>query len=260
MKKFYLIAALSCCMAIAHAERTLNLSTYGGTDLTQYAGQTCNVSVNRYVITGWNTISLPFAVSESTLNEVFGNDCKLEKLVGVENDGSGVKLNFQDCKAGGIEPNTPYILYYSGESGNKKISVKDALIVNNESSITFIAEGTGETVKMACAQKKTDADGLYGVLAKDNDEAKFVNTNAITSGFFATRCYVKLSSGNTKTLSTNHIGGGDVTSIAQIANDAEIVDVYSVSGAIVASQIPASEVKNLQKGIYVVKGKKIIVK
>lgn len=259
MKKFYLIAVLSCCMTIAHAERTLNLSTYVGTDLTMYAGQTYNVSVTRYIINGWNTISLPFAVDETTLNEIFGNDCRLEKLVGVENDGAGVKLNFQDCKASGIEPNTPYILYYNGETGNKKISVKNALITNSESSITFTAEGSGETVKMACAQKKTDAEGLYGVLAKDNGEAKFVNTDAITSGFFATRCYVKLSSGNLKTLSTNHIGG-DVTSIALIANDAEIVDVYSISGALVASQIPASEVKNLQKGIYVVKGKKIIVK
>jgi len=245
---------------MAQAEKTLNLSTYGGTDLTPYAGQTFNVSVTRYVITGWNTISLPFAVSESTLNEIFGNDCKLEKLVGIENDGSQVKLNFQDCKAGGIEPNTPYILYYSGETGNKRIYVKDALIQDGESSITFNAEGTGETVQMACAQKKTDAQGLYGVLAKDNGEATFVNTDAITSGFFATRCFVKLSSGNMKTLSTNHIAQGEVTSIAQIANDAEIVDVYNISGAIVASQIPASDVKNLQKGIYVIKGKKVIVK
>ncbi len=258
MKKFYLIAALSFCTAMAHA-LLLNLSTYGGTDLQKYDGKICNVSVNRYTITGWNTISLPFAVSEEILNEVFGNDCRLERLVGVENDGTGVKLNFQDCKAGGIEPNIPYILYYSGETGTKKIFVKDAQIVAGDSQVSFNAQGTGETVKMACAQKHLDADGLYGVLAKDNSEAKFVNTDAISSGFYATRCYVQLSSGNTKTLTTNHIG--DVTNVNQLtSNGNELVDVFSVSGALVAKQIPASQVKNLQKGIYVVNGQTIAVK
>ncbi len=112
---------------------------------------------------------------------------------------------------------------------------------------------------MACAQKHLDADGLYGVLAKDNSEAKFVNTDAISSGFYATRCYVQLSSGNTKTLTTNHIG--DVTNVNQLtSNGNELVDVFSVSGALVAKQIPASQVQNLQKGIYVVNGQTIAVK
>lgn len=259
MKKFYLIAALSFCTAMAQA-LILNLSTYGGTDLQKYDGKTCDVSVNRYTITGWNTISLPFAVSEEVLNEVFGSDCRLERLVGVENDGTGMKLNFQNCKAGGIEPNIPYILYYSGETGTKKIFVKDALIVAGESQISYNAQGTGEKVKMACAQKRLDADGLYGVLAKDNAEAKFVNTDAITTGFYATRCYVQLESGNTKTLTTNHIGG-DVTNVNQLSlNSNELVDVFSVSGALVAKQIPASQIKNLQKGIYVVNGQTIAVR
>ncbi len=259
MKKLYLILALSCSAVMANAQRALNISTYGGTDIEQYDGETCNVSVNRYIIQGWNTISLPFAVSAAQLDEILGSDCRLEKLVGVENDGTELKLNFQDCKVGGIEPNTPYILYYSGETGTKKISVSETKIYAGESSIAFRAEGSGETVKMACAQKRTDANGLYGVLAKDNKEATFVNADAITTGFYATRCYVQLSSGNAKRLSTNHIGG-DVTSISQVAADTEIVDVYNISGTIVASQIPASLIKNLQRGIYVVKGKKVIVK
>jgi len=259
MKKFYLIAALSCCFSITQAESTLNLSTYTGTNVERYAGNKYNVSVVRYFIQGWNTISLPFNVDESKLNELFGGDCKLERLVGVENSDGGVKLNFQDCKSDGIQPNTPYILYYTGDTGNIKITVNDAEIYSGESSVVFNAEGTGETVKMACAQLKTDAAGLYGVLAKDNSEATFVNTDAITSGFYATRCYIQLSSGNQKMLTTNHIGK-DVTSISEVAQSEELVDVYSISGSLVASQIPASDINNLQKGIYVVKGKKVYVK
>lgn len=260
MKKFYLIAVLSSIMAMAHAENTLNLSTYKGTDISLYAGKIYNVSLNRYVFKGWNTISLPFAVSEEILNEVFGSDCRLERLVGVEFGIYGIRLNFEDCKAGGIEPNIPYILYYGGESGVKKIAVSNALILAGESKLSFSIQGTDQVVTMACAQTHTITGGLYGVLSKDNGEATFVNTDNITTGFYATRCYIQLSKGGVKAFVTNHIGKGDVTSIAQVADDAEIVDVYNLSGAIVASQIPASEVKNLQKGIYVIKGKKIIVK
>lgn len=259
MKKFYLIASIVCCTLSATAQKTLNLSTFNGTNIEKYAGTTCNVSVSRYVITGWNTISLPFAVSETVLNEVFGSNCKLERLVGIENDGTELKLNFQDCKARGIEPNIPYILYYSGETGTKKIYVENALVQAGESALTFNAEGTGETVTMAAAQKKTEAVGLYGVLAVDNADAKFVNTDAISTGFLATRCYVQLSSGNAKALSTNHIGG-EVASIAQIAREHKLVDVYNLSGVRVATQIPVAEIQNLQKGIYVIGDKKVLVK
>ena len=259
MKKFYLIAALAVSALAANAQTTLTLSTYSGTNLEKYSGKALNVSVSRYVFNGWNTISLPIDVSEEELDATFGNDCKLEKLVGVENDGTGVRLNFQDCKAGGIKANTPYILYFTGESGTKRFLVKNALVQDEPASISFTAQGTGETVTMACAKMQTNAKGLYGVLAKDNTEAKFVNVDDVANGFFATRCFIQLSSGNSTVLTTNHITG-DVSSIAAVAAKGELVDVYNVSGVKVANKINAAEVNRLQKGIYVVNGKKIMVK
>jgi hypothetical protein len=260
MKKLYIIALCAISALAANAQQTLNLSTYSGTDLAKYNGQALKVTVSRYVFNGWNTISLPIDVSAAELDATFGSDSKLEKLVGVENDGNGVKLNFQDCKAEGIKANTPYILYYTGEPGTKKFTVDEALVEDSEAEISFTAEGTGETVKMACARKHTDATGLYGVLAKDNSEAKFVNVDGITNGFYATRCYIKLSSGNSTQLTTNHIAAGDVSSISAIAAAGDMVDVYNISGVRVASGIKASDVNRLQKGIYVVNGQKIMVK
>jgi len=260
MKKIYLIAALALSAVAAKAQQTLSLSTYSGTNLEKYDGQALNVSVSRYVFNGWNTICLPIDVAAAEVDATFGSDCKLEKLVGVENDGASLKLNFQDCKAEGIKANVPYILYYTGEPGTKKFTVEQALVQDGEAAITFTAEGTGETVKMACAKKHTTAKGLYGVLAKDNTEAKFVNVDDVTNGFFATRCYIQLSSGNTTQLTTNHIAAGDVASISAIAAANDQVDVYNISGVRVATGIRASEVNGLQKGIYVVNGQKILVK
>ena len=258
MKKFYLIAIMAALTMTASAQQKLNISTYSGTDLARYDGVECNVSMNRYLFNGWNTIALPFDMTESELNETFGSDCQLEKLVAVDNEGASVKLYFQDCKAGGIQANTPYILHYNGENANKNIS-KLAVVTNDEAAITLTTE-SGETVTMACAKKHIDGIGFYGVLAADNSEAQFVAVDESKSGFYASRCYIKLASGNDVKLSTIHIGAGEVASIAAIAASAEKVDVYNVSGMRVAKGIQASELNKLQPGIYVVNGQKVLVK
>ena len=254
MKKVLLMAAFALGCISASAQESLTLSTYQGTNIAKYNGKTLPVSVSRYVFNGWNTIALPFSMTEEQVNETFGNDCRLEKLVGVENDGSNIRLNFQNCKAEGIKANTPYILYYTGETGTKKFKSDSKAVVDATAELTFTAEGTGETVTMACARMKTKAQGLYGILAKDNAEATFVNVDDITSGFLATRRYIQLSNGNSTLLTTNHIGS-DVTAINAVAKANEKVEVYNLSGVKVADNV-----NGLQKGIYIVKGKKVMVK
>lgn len=259
MKKLLLMLAVVLGCTSMNAQETLTLSTYKGTDLAKYEGKKLNVSVNRYLFSGWNTISLPFSMTEEQVNAAFGSDCKLERLVGVENDGTNIKLNFQNCKAEGIQANVPYILFYTGATGSKRFVTENVAVADEAATLSFTAEGTGETVTMACAKQQREASGLYGILAKDNAEAAFVNVDGISSGFYATRCYISLSGGNSTRLTTNHLAG-DITSIKAIANVDEKVDVYNISGVKVANQIDASDVNTLQKGIYVIKGKKVLVK
>lgn len=258
MKKIILSAAvaLACCSALAQEQ--VNLSTYNGTNLAPYANKTCNVKVNRYIFHGWNTISLPFDVTSAQVEEVFGTDCKLECLAGVENDGKDIKLNFSNCKSEGIKANVPYILYYTGDTGSKTFHVDGATIIDATPQLTFTAEGTGETVTMACAKSKLPSQGLYGIMAKDNAEAAFVNVDEVKSGFYATRCYIQLSGGNATLLSTNHIEG--TVSISSVVARDEQVDVYNVSGAQVASKATLSQIQRLQPGVYVIKGKKVMIK
>lgn len=259
MKQLLLLATIALTSLCVNAQTTLTLSTYSGTDLEKYAGKTLNISANRYLFTGWNTLSLPFSMTEEQINETFGNDCKLEKLVGVEHDGHSIKLNFQDCKPAGIQANVPYILYYTGNTGDKKISVKNATISNTHSPLTFTAQGTNISVTMSGTQQLRKSQGAYGILGKDNAEAFFVNVDDVETGFYATRCYIELSNGNSSILTTNHIDK-DVTSIQSMVKPNENVDVYNISGIKVASQIGISEISKLQPGIYVVKRKKIFVK
>lgn len=254
MKKFYLIAAMAFMALVANAQQKVTLSTYQGTNIEKYNGQELAVTVNRYVIRGWNTLCLPFDVTADELNEAFGSDCRLERLVGVESNSTGIVLNFQDCKAGGVKAGVPYILYYTGENASKKIS-KTATITRDRLPISFTDSRTGATVTMNGAQQRTDATGLYGILARDNAEATFVGTDDITNGFYATRCFVEVSTGNKTPLFTHHIGEGEATSINSVARAGERVEVFNVSGVKVADRIDG-----LQPGVYVVKGRKVFVK
>lgn len=259
MKRLYMIAALAVATLAAQAQEKLYLSTYNGTNIEKFDGKICDVTANRLVFHGWNTIALPFNMTETEVNETFGSDCRLEKLIGAQQNGNSVQLNFQDCKAAGIEANTPYILYYTGETTSKKIA-KEALVSNQQPALTYEVKGTGETVTMSGVQSHIDGAGLYGILAVDNSDAKFVKVEPTTNGFYATRCFVKLSSGTEKTLIASHFAAGDPTAIEAIANAEELVDVYNTAGVKVASKIQASEVSKLQPNVYIVKGQKIVVK
>jgi hypothetical protein len=259
MKKFYLIAALAFTTLAASAQQKLYLSTYNGTNLEQFDGKMCDVSVSRYVFTGWNTIALPFNLDEAEVNTIFGDNCRLEKLVAAEQSGNSLVVSFQDCKEEGMKANTPYILYYSGEPGTKKIA-KHATVADGEASISVMVKGSAETVTMSAAKSKLEGTGLYGVLARDNSEAKFVKVGDTANIFYATRCYIKLSQDETTQLITRHLAAGETTGIAAVAAKGERVDVYTVGGQKVASDLNASQVNSLKPGIYVVKGQKILVK
>lgn len=258
MKKLFCIIALAAFALTAWSQKPLNISTYNGTAIERYDGQQFDVTANRYLYTGWNTISLPFAMTEQEIDDVLGSGVKLERLVGVTQQGNEIMLNFQDCKKEGIKANTPYILYYPGETGNKKLNV-NATVTNKESKVTFTTD-CGVELTMHGAAVKTDGKGLYGVLVINNADANFTTIDNDKAFFYATRCYISIPGEQQFTLTPNHLGAGEVTSINEIAATNDIVDVYNVLGMRVASNIKAGNVNNLTPGIYVVKGRKILVK
>ena len=169
MKKFYLIALMAVMTLAASAQQRLVLNTGSGTNLEKYDGVQCQVSVNRYLFHGWNTISLPFELTADEINECFGADCRLEKLVAAENDANNVVIYFQDCKKEGIKANVPYILYYNGENGYGKIT-KVATIANDNAVLACDVKNSSETVSMVGVKKHIYGVGYYGVLAADNAE------------------------------------------------------------------------------------------
>lgn len=257
MKKFLLMIAVAAMAFTASAQNRVTLSTYSGTQVDKYVGQQCDVTMNRYLITGWNTFALPFAMSEQELEQVIGQDFKLESLVGVNQRGNEIELCFQDCKAQGIEAGKPYILYYTGETATKKFALSTA-ITSPEASLTLTTQD-GVQVTMSGAALKTDGRDKYGILAVDNSEARFTYVDD-DKVFYATRCFITTSGIEHYTLTTRHLAAGETTSITDIVAGNEIVDVYNILGMRVATGIQATDVNNLEPNIYIVNGRKVLVK
>lgn len=258
MKKLFCMIALAGLSLTAWSQASVKLSTYGGTSLERYDGQQCDVTADRYLFNGWNTISMPFSMSEQEIDDALGQGVRLERLVGVAQQGTEIILNFQDCKAEGIKANTPYILYYPGETGSKKLQV-NARIENKESKVTMNT-GNGVEVSMCGAAVKTDGKNHYGILAVNNIDANFTQIDNEKAFFYATRCYISISGEQHFNLVANHLGAGEITSITDIAAANDVVDVYNVLGVRVAHNVKAGDINSLNPGIYMVKGRKILVK
>ena len=244
MKKFLLYSIFALTAVCANAQKNVYLSTLAGTDLNKYLGKNLTVIMNRHIFNGWNTICFPFSMTESEVNEVFGSDCILETLTEVTFNNSIVNLYFSDVKSKGIEANKPYILHYSGETTSIPIRLENKELLNTDNSILI------NGVSFSGTQKHIDGLGYYGILAKDNQNATFVAVDKSLSGFYATRCYLNITSGSNCKVVTNHLSGA--TNISTITSDnTQNSEVYNLSG---------QKVSNMNKGVNIVNGKKVLVK
>ena len=150
--------------------------------------------------------------------------------------------------------------YLSNRYAQRVSAVKAWLDAKSETGTQIMGEDGPVTRREVVLVNIIMVFMFTGILAADNSEAKFVAVDEAKGGFHATRCFVKLDSGNNTTLTTYHLAAGATTSISAIAAANGKVDVYSVSGVKVASGINAEQVQRLQPGVYVVNGQKVLVK
>lgn len=248
MKKFTLAAVFLSMSLFASAQtKSVTVSSINGTNMEQYDGQVAEVKMNRYMFTGWNTVSFPFDLSADKVNEFFGNDCRLEVLTGISGDSNAMKLYFQDAKSEGIKANTPYILYFTGEPQNVKISAESTLFAG-ESKVSF--SSNGYTVNFNGTDKIINGNNIYGIFAADNAESKFAKIEG-TTGCYATRCYITVDGDKDVTFIPVH-NEKTITAINKVSStDNDNAKVYDINGV---------QKKSVSKGINIVKGKKFAVK
>lgn len=199
-----------------------------------------NVIVNRTFAKGWNTVCLPFDVAVTSLQAT-----KAQEFV----SSNGSSLTFNEVADGVLKANVPYLVFFSNEVsdpfyyGGKVEATNPTPVEHN--GFTFV--GNYEASK--------SMDGLYGVASEGDVQKIMLGTAASTLP--ATCAYF-----TTKNLNANGLricfDGGEVTGINQV-NGAQAQSagaVYNLQGIKVSNR----GTNNLPAGLYIMQGKKVIVK
>lgn len=211
-----------------------------------------NVTLDRKLGEMWNTIVLPFALNEAQVTEMFGEGAKVAAYKGSTVNGDHVTLNFKEQTS--MEAQTPYMIK-PGTDASKKVNgvilesaselkkVEDA----NHNGIDFVGNyTTGQTLQQNCFFISNNT--FYRASGQETMKA-YRATFQVPSTLSAA-----------KSMNTVFVGeGGSVTAIDDVhVSPQGSFDVYHINGMLVKKN--AIDLNGLDKGIYIINGKKYVVK
>ena len=212
------------------------------------AGTYDNVTLKRTFNAGWNTVCLPFAVSD--VEGFFGTGAKAYEFSSYGNDGS---LEFSTVTT--LTASYPYIVYVP-------VAITDDIVLTNitiasgdasawytrktdSSNNAAYFRGTYAPIAAGGWTKNVDTDVIYGVTSAGKIQK--AGASATMNGF---RAYFDLPAGATARLAIYDEATGITTILdaKELNNDGK---VYNLNG---------QRVENAKKGLYIVNGKKVVVK
>jgi len=250
----------------APADMTVHVTIAEATDLRTVLDETSttapeaasgvDVRVRRTIAAGeWNTICLPFAMTEAQTKEAFGNDVQLADFTGydvTENadaEIAGITVHFQGVTA--IEANHPYII---------KVAAPVTEFTVDGVDITPEEEPTNATIKRT-RKAWSEMTGTYTAGFTVPEQTLFLSGGKFwystgQTKMKAFRAYfdfydvlAEVENASVKMV----VNFGDETGLSSVSfsieNDQS--SMYDIQGRKVQGQ-------NAQKGIYIINGKKIL--
>lgn len=213
-----------------------------------------SISLNRKLVKGvWNTICLPFDVSEAQAKSAFGADVRIAAL---NAESKGNTLMFDNKTAEGIKAAVPYLIMPSEVKADNQyefynVSIKPenvtpAAAVSTSDGFAF----KGIYNKVDITQDINNPKSYAAFLGANNTLFK-AKANSITKGF---RAYFAIPN-STATSALRVVVDGNATSIKNIncgvveSDDA----VYNLQGQRV-------DARSLMPGLYIKAGKKFVVR
>ena len=226
-------------------------------------GKQYNVTLNNrtFGANKWYAVVLPFSVSQKQMKDVFGKDVKVLHYSDVDGTDLNLFEHFYQMIVGG----TPVLVKPSVAVTNpvfNNVTLTSQTVVDIENS-GFKCTGSWDNVDFP--------EYSYFIDAKTNSFYQYdptkVETNTVKPHAGAFRSWIISTSTNPSEAKqlTTHINGieeqGETTAIWNAISgndDAEVATkgIYSLSG----QKMNATDTRSLPKGIYIVNGKKFIVK
>lgn len=241
-------------------------------------------NIRRYFnLDKWESLILPCTLTGDQVKQTFGGDQKVKLSVFDRVEGTCVYFRAVDPDKEGIVAGTPYIIKVGKEAdiktktdeyifpwGNTKVKVKGPIYqVKGVVPPTFAGDGVTTDVEISGGYK-VQFHGFYYDPGAAPTNAYVVNNgdmyhlSSAWNSFVGTSWYVTITDaqGNAKALSFSFDGDSSTTAIENVAGqeDAAVQTdgfVYNLSGQRVGTR---NDMSNLSSGIYVVAGKKFVVK
>lgn len=243
-------------------------------------------NIRRYFNVGkWESLILPCTLTGDQVKQTFGGDHEVKLSVYDRVEGTCVYFRTVDADKEGIDAGIPYIIKVGK---NADIETKDVVYTfpwGNDITVTVKGpiyqvkgvvpptindEGGVTTEEEISGGYKVQFHGFYYDPGVAPAKAYVVNNGNMYhlssdwNGFVGTSWYVTITDaqGNAKALSFSFDGDSSTTAIENVAGqeDATVQTdefVYNLSGQRVGTR---NNMSNLSSGIYVVAGKKFVVK
>ena len=242
-------------------------------------------NIRRYFNVGkWESLILPCTLTGDQVKQTFGGDQEVKLSAFDRVEGTCVYFKTVDTDKEGIVAGIPYIIKVGKEAdiktkndeytfpwgNNTTVKVKGPIYqVKGVVPPTFSGSGV-TTVEETSGGYKVQFHGYYYDPGSAPADAYVVNNgdmyhlNSNWDGFVGTSWYVTITDaqGHAKALSFSFDGDSSTTAIENMAGqeDAAVQTegyVYNLSGQRVGTR---NDMSNLSSGIYVVAGKKFVVK
>lgn len=243
-------------------------------------------NIRRYFNVGkWESLILPCTLTGDQVKQTFGGDQEVKLSAFEKVEGTCVYFKTKDIDKEGIVAGWPYIIkvgknadiktkndeYKFPWGNNTKVKVKGPIYqVKGVVPLTINDEGGVTTEEEISGGYKVQFHGFYydpgaaPAYAYVVNNGKMYHLSSDWNDFVGTSWYVTITDaqGNAKALSFSFDGDSSTTAIENVAGqeDAAVQTdefVYNLSGQRVGTR---NDMSNLSSGIYVVAGKKFVVK
>jgi hypothetical protein len=227
------------------------------------ASEFCNVTFIRSLKPShWNTLCVPFSVANADIATVFGAGAQVANYTGVTlNDNNYTTLNFTTTDAK-IEANKPCLIKITTDPAPSSYALQNVTLTTD--AVSNIAQtGTNTTLNKSVTATMI---GTYSKITVPTTDAYVISNDnfylvdvAVTLKAF--RAYFSVPASTTNSVKALNVNvDGQTTAVEGINSDVQSIsgNVYNMNGQLVRKN--AATMNGLTKGIYIMNGKKVVVK
>ena len=202
-----------------------------------------SISLDRTFHAGWNTVCLPFNTTTDALGAT-----QIQEFTAFEDE----SLKFEKVTNGTIEANKPYLIYFEEAPTTTTFKLSGEVMTTEPEAVTF-----GDVTFTGNYTAGMSMEGYYGVA--DQDGSQYIMKGGSNSTLGSTGAYFSVA-GAAAEVNRLALDLDGVTAIGSVETEGaeDTFDVYSISG--VKVRTGATNLDGLQRGLYIVNGKKVLVK